>query len=75
MNKQKKIEEEVLKIGIKAKEASLRISLLSSKKKNEVLLDAADNIKKNKKLIIEQNSIDIEENKKSDSEITPENQD
>ena len=28
MNKQKQIEEEVLKIGIKAKEASLRISLL-----------------------------------------------
>ena len=64
MNKQKQIEEEVLKIGIKAKEASLRISLLSSQKKNEVLLDAANNIKKNKKLIIEHNSIDIEENKK-----------
>ena len=64
MNKQKQIEEEVLKIGIKAKEASLRISLLSSQKKNDVLLDAADNIKKNKKLIIEHNSIDIEENKK-----------
>ena len=31
MNKQKKIEEEVLKIGRKAKEA-LKISLLSSKK-------------------------------------------
>ena len=64
MNKQKQIEEEVLKIGVKAKEASLRISLLSSQKKNDVLLDAADNIKKNKKLIIEHNSIDIEENKK-----------
>ena len=51
MNKQKQIEEEVLKIGIKAKEASLKISLLSSQKKNDVLLDAADNIKKNKKLI------------------------
>ena len=38
MNKQKQIEEEVLKIGIKAKEASLKISLLSSKKKNDVLL-------------------------------------
>ena len=64
MNKQKQIEEEVLKIGIKAKEASFRISLLSSQTKNDVLLDAADNIKKNKKLIIEHNSIDIEENKK-----------
>ena len=64
MNKQKQIEEEVLKIGIKAKEASLKISSLSSQKKNDVLLDAADNIKKNKKLIIEHNSIDIEENKK-----------
>ncbi len=64
MNKQKQIEEEVLKIGIKAKEASLKISLLSSKKKNDVLLDAADNIKKNKKLIIEHNLKDIEENKK-----------
>ena len=50
MNKQKQIEEEVLKIGIKAKEASLKISSLSSQKKNDVLLDAADNIKKNKKL-------------------------
>ena len=65
MNKQKQIEEEVLKIGIKAKEASLKISLLSSQKKNDVLLDAADNIKKNKKLIIEHNSIDIEEKKKN----------
>ena len=53
MNKQKQIEEQVLKIGIKAKEASLRISLLSSKKKNDVLLDAADNLKKNKNLIID----------------------
>ena len=63
MNKQKQIEEEVLKIGIKAKEASLKISSLSSQKKNDVLLDAADNIKNNK-LIIAHNSIDIEENKK-----------
>ena len=39
-DKQKQIEEEVLEIGIKAKEASLKISSLSSQKKNDVLLDA-----------------------------------
>ena len=38
MNKQKKIEEEVLKIGSKAKEASLKISLLSSEKKKRYFI-------------------------------------
>ena len=38
MNKQKQIEEEVLKIGTKAKEAALRISLLSSKKKKRCFI-------------------------------------
>ena len=64
MNKQKQIEEEVLKIGIKAKEVFIKGFFTFLSKKNDVLLDAADNIKKNKKKIIEHNSIDIEENKK-----------
>ncbi len=59
----KEIEQEVLKICKKAKLASLEVSLLSTKKKNDVLFDAADNIKKNKDLIIENNSLDIDQNK------------
>ncbi len=64
MNKMNKIDNLVLKIGERAKKASLKVSLLSSKKKNDVLLDAADKIYKNKKIIIQQNSLDIEEHKK-----------
>ena len=60
MNKMNKIDNLVLKIGERAKKASLKVSLLSSKKKNDVLLDAADKIYKNKKIIIQQNSLDIE---------------
>ncbi len=63
MNK-KEIEKEVLRIGAMAKQASLKVSLLPTKKKNDVILDAADNIRKNKDLIIQQNSLDIRENKK-----------
>ena len=48
MNKMNKIDNLVLKIGERAKKASLKVSLLSSKKKNDVLLDAADKIYKNK---------------------------
>ncbi len=64
MNNKQKIENVVLKIGERAKNASLKVSLLSSKEKNDVLHDAADNIDKNRNIIIEQNSIDIEEHKK-----------
>ncbi|MEE2695336.1 MAG: glutamate-5-semialdehyde dehydrogenase [Pseudomonadota bacterium] len=63
MNKKKITEEEVLEIGSKAKSASLKVSLLSEKEKNSVLHDAADNIRKNKDFIIEQNVKDIKENK------------
>ncbi len=63
MNK-KEIEEKVLRIGANAKKASLKVSLLSTKKKNDVLLDAADNIMKNKDLIIQENEMDIKEHEK-----------
>jgi len=62
MNK-KEIEKDVLRIAKKAKQASLKVSLLSSKEKNEILEDASNNIKKNKDLIIKKNSLDIKEHK------------
>ena len=63
MNKRRITEEEILEIGSRAKSASMKISLLSTKEKNDVLYDAADNIGKNKDYIIEQNAKDIEEHK------------
>ncbi len=63
MNKKCQIEEEVLKIGAKAKNSSLKVSLLSTKVKNQVLVEAAENIRKNKQSIIEENKKDIEEHK------------
>ena len=59
----KKIEKDVLRIGEKAKLASLKVSLLSTMEKNDILLDAADNIKKNKSLIIQSNEMDVDKNK------------
>ena len=63
MNNNKQIEKEVLEIGSKAKESSLEVSLLSTKVKNQVLIDAAQNIKKNKESIIQANIKDINEHK------------
>ncbi len=59
----KKIEKDVLRIAEKAKLASLKVSLLSTMEKNDILLDAADNIKKNKSLIIQSNEMDVDKNK------------
>ena len=53
MNSKKQIEDQVLEIGAKAKRASLKVSLLSKRVKNQILLDASKNLKKNKKIIIE----------------------
>ena len=50
MNKKKITEEEVLEIGSKAKRASFKVSLLSEKEKNSVLYDAADNLRKAKRV-------------------------
>ncbi len=63
MDNIKQIEKEVLEIGAKAKESSLKVSLLSTKLKNQVLLDAAENIRKNKDAIIKENSKDIQKHK------------
>ena len=63
MNNNKQIEKEVLEIGSKAKESSLEVSLLSTKVKNQVLMEAAQNIKKNKESIIQANIKDINEHK------------
>ncbi len=53
----------VYEIGAKAKAASLKIASLSSKIKNEIIEDAAQSLKKNKDLIIEENQKDIKDNK------------
>ena len=68
MNKLNKIEKQILDIGFNAKKASFKVSLLSTKEKNEILVDASKNIKKNKNLIIEKNKLDINEHKKK---LTP----
>ena len=64
MNNKQKIEEDVIRIGKKAKEAAFKISSLTSKTKNDILLDASDNLRKNKDIIIQKNSLDIKENEK-----------
>ena len=65
MIKNCEIENLVHEIGAKAKAASLKIASLSSKMKNEIIRDAADSLKKNKNIIIEENQKDIEDNKNS----------
>ncbi len=64
MNKKLQIENDVTKIGKKAKEASFKISSLNSKIKNDILLHASDNLRKNKDIIIQKNSLDIKKNEK-----------
>ena len=61
MNNINKIEKQILDIGLNAKKASLKVSLLSTKDKNEILIDASKNLQKNKNLIIEKNKVDINE--------------
>ncbi len=55
----------VQEIGAKAKAASFKIGSLSSKTKNEIIKDAAQNLKKYKNLIIDENKKDIEDHRKS----------
>ena len=50
----------MLEIGENAKKASHSISVLNSKKKNDILLHAAENLMKNKKKILHANNLDIE---------------
>ena len=65
MNKKLQIENDVTKIGKKAKEASFKVSSLTSKIKNDILLHASDNLRKNKDIIIQKNSLDIKKMKKN----------
>ena len=64
MNNINKIEKQIFDIGLNAKKASLKVSLLSTKDKNEILIDASKNLQKNKNLIIEKNKVDINEHQK-----------
>ncbi len=59
---------DIFDIGVKAKEASQKVSLLSSKIKNDILHSAAENLLKNKDLIIKENEKDVRENKEK---LTP----
>ena len=56
-------ENDILKIGIKAKEASRKVSTLETNLKNEIICSAAENLMKNKKKIIIENQKEINENK------------
>ncbi len=58
------LEKNILQIGRQAKEASRYVSQLSTKFKNEILCSAAENLLKNKNLILKANELDIKENKK-----------
>ncbi len=56
-------ENDINKIGKKAKNASYLVSVLSTEIKNKILLDSADNIKKNMSRLIEENEKDVKNNK------------
>ncbi len=68
MEKNKIIEEDIIRIGVNAKKASYKVSSIDPKLKNKILHDAAENLYKNKNLIIEENEKDVDENKKK---LTP----
>ena len=59
-NKLKKI---MLDLGKNAKIASHSVCTLDTKTKNDILFDVSENLMKNKKKILDANSIDIEKNK------------
>ena len=63
MNKNLITEEDINKLGLRAKKASYIISTLDTKTKNDILLDAAENILKNKKKLIDENEKDVQQNK------------
>ena len=58
-----KLEKNILQIGMQAKEASRYVSQLSTNSKNEILCSAAQNLLKNKDIILKANELDIKENK------------
>ena len=53
------------KIGKQAREASFKVSSLTSKIKNDILLHASDNLRKNKDIIIQKNSWILKKMKKN----------
>ena len=57
------LEKNILQIGRQAKEASRYVSQLSTNSKNKILCSAAENLMKNKDLILKANELDIKENK------------
>ena len=63
MNKNLITEEDINKLGLRAKKASYVVSTLNTKTKNDILLDAAENILKNKKMLINENEKDVQQNK------------
>ena len=58
-----KLEKNILQIGRQAKEASRYVSQLSTNFKNKILCSAAENLLKNKDIILKANELDIKENK------------
>jgi len=54
---------EIFEIGYKAKNASYKVASLDSKIKNDILHSSAENLKKNKQLIINENEKDVEQNR------------
>ena len=58
-----KLEKNILQIGRQAKEASRYVSQLSTNSKNEILCSAAENLLKNKDIILKANELDIKENR------------
>ena len=57
------LEKNILQIGRQAKEASRYVSQLSTNFKNKILCSAAENLLKNKDIILKANELDIKENK------------
>ena len=58
-----KIKDIMLKLGKNARRASHSVCTLDTKTKNDILFDASENLLKNRKKILDANSIDIEKNK------------
>jgi len=55
--------EDIVKLAIAASKAARQVARLNSNQKNEILLDMADNILKNRELILKANEIDIKTGK------------
>ena len=58
-----KIKDIMLNLGKNARRASHSVCTLDTKTKNDILFDASENLLKNRKKILDANSIDIEKNK------------